>query len=423
MRVENFLAANKLRTADINIDDLVTVFTEEMDFGLAGNPSSLRMIPTYIEAENEFLTDTPVLAIDAGGTNFRTALITFGSDGKVHSGQIGRFIMPGLDREISANKFFETIAEYIAPMAEKTERIGFCFSYPTEILPSKDGRLLQFCKEIQAPEVVGQLIGKRLLETLGTPSKKIVLLNDTVATLLAGKSASQGRKYDSYIGYILGTGTNTCYIEQNRNITKNQALDKSASQIINVESGNFKKGPRSLLDREFDSTTSDPGNYSFEKMFAGGYFGGLCLSILKSAASEGIFSDSVPEKLMAISDLTSEEANNFLQEKEGRLDIAFNDRESGDAARIIIDCLIDRAACLAAANIAGPVLKTGKGKNPGNPILVTIEGTAFYRLHNLKSRFEDYLDSYLDGERKRYLEFTEVENSSLLGAALAGLID
>ena len=38
--------------------------------------------------------------------------------------------------------------------------------------------------------MIGQVIGRSLLEALGTPNKKIVLLNDTVATLLAGKSAS-----------------------------------------------------------------------------------------------------------------------------------------------------------------------------------------------------------------------------------------
>jgi len=32
------------------------------------------------------------------------------------------------------------------------------------------------------------------------------LLNDTVATLLAGKSASIGHEYETFIGYILGTG-------------------------------------------------------------------------------------------------------------------------------------------------------------------------------------------------------------------------
>ena len=112
--------------------------------------------------------------------------------------------MPGLEGEISKDEFFQTIAQYVRPLAEKCDRIGFCFSYPSEILPDKDGRLIHFCKEVQAPGVVGQLIGKNLLEALGMPEKQIVLLNDTVATLLAGKSASLGRDYDSFIGFILG---------------------------------------------------------------------------------------------------------------------------------------------------------------------------------------------------------------------------
>jgi len=50
--------------------------------------------------------------------------------------------------------------------------------------------------------------------------KHFVLLNDTVATLLAGRAETSGRRFDSYIGFILGTGTNTSYVEHNRSIRK-----------------------------------------------------------------------------------------------------------------------------------------------------------------------------------------------------------
>ena len=420
---EDFLKNHKLRAADIDFGYLVGIFTDEMISGLEGKNSSLRMIPTYIEAENEFLKDTPVLAIDAGGTNFRAALITFGSNGKIQTGEIERFKMPGIDGEISCKGFFETIASYIRSMIGKTNRIGFCFSYPTEIFPDKDGRLLQFCKEVQAPEVVGQLIGRTLLKTLGAPEKKIVLLNDTVATLLAGKSASFSKSYDSYIGYILGTGTNTCYIEQNKNILKNPELDQSGSQIINIESGAFGKATRTDIDILFDSTTMDPGKYAFEKMFAGGYFGGLCLSVLNAAASEGLFSPATMQKLSTVSDLSSGMANDFTEGSESLLNQVFTEPEEAVKTRFIIDILIDRAACLSAANMAAVVLKCGKGRNSNKPILITIEGTAFYKLHNLKNRFEGYLNGFLSGDRKRFLEFAEVPDSSLIGAALAGLTD
>ncbi len=425
-KAEKFLKDKGLRACDFNIDQLVELFLSEMNGGLRGEASSLRMIPTYIEADNEFLKDTPVVAIDAGGTNFRAALIKFTSNGKLEVDQVVNGLMPGLDREVSKKEFFNILAGYIVPLAEKSDRIGFCFSYPTEIFPDKDGRLLQFCKEVQAPEVIGQVIGKSLLEALGMPDKRIVLLNDTVATLLAGKSASFGKTYDSFIGFILGTGTNTCYIESNVNIAKNPELDPGRSMIINIESGNFNKAPRTELDIAFDNTTMDPGNYSFEKMFSGGYFGGLSLFVLKAAASDGLFSPRAAGRIQDLKELTAEEANSFLSgniTNSNVLSGCLTDLVDESIGKYLIDNIIDRSARLVAANLAAVVLKTGKGTHPDRPVLFTIEGTTFYKLHNLKLRFEGYFSDFLSGDRKRYVEFTEVKQSSLIGAALAGLID
>lgn len=421
-----FLKAHGLSASETDADKFIEVFLSDMDKGLKGEPDSLRMIPTYIEADNEFLTDTPVIAIDAGGTNFRCSLVSFTKSGRLEMDDIKNFGMPGLDREVSKKEFFDVMAGYIRPLASKSNRIGFCFSYPTEIFPDKDGRLLQFCKEVQAPEVIGQTIGRSLLEALGTPEKKIVLLNDTVATLLAGKSASFGKSFDSYIGFILGTGTNMCYIEKNRNIIKNKGLDPHGSMIINIESGNFGKAPRTDLDIAFDNTTMNPDNYTFEKMFSGGYFGNLCLSILKTAAKEGVFSDQAAGRLMNINELTSEQANSFVADSKTNGNIlseCFTDREDILNCVFIIDNMINRSARLVAASLAAVVLKSGKGSEPGKPILITIEGTTFYKLFRLRERFEKYFFALLDGDRKRYVEFTEVKQSSLIGAALAGLTD
>ncbi len=421
-----FLKEHKLRASDFDMEDLIKVFTVDMVGGLEGKEGALRMIPTYIEAENDFLKDVPVLAIDAGGTNFRAALVSINRDGKIIMESIINDRMPGIDEEVSADEFFSIIAGYIKPLADKSERIGFCFSYPTDILPNRDGRLIRFCKEIKAPGVVGQLIGTNLLKTLGTPEKRIVILNDTVATLLAGKSASVNKSYDSFLGFILGTGTNTCYIEQNRNILKNKDLGQQGSQIINIESGNFNKAPRTDLDLVFDSNTSDPGNYTFEKMFSGGYFGGLCLSVLKAAAKEGVFSPQTAVTIDRISDLSSNEANIFICEQdspENKLAGLITDNNEKEKAVLIINTLIERASKLVAANLAAIVLKTGKGLTPDRPVLITIEGTAFYNLHNLKTLFEQYFNEYLSGERKRFVEFTKVDQSSLVGAALAALIE
>jgi len=77
-KTDEFLRSHKLRASDIDMDNLVKIFTEDMKDGLAGKEGALRMIPTFIEAENDFLREVPVLAIDAGGTNFRASLFRFG---------------------------------------------------------------------------------------------------------------------------------------------------------------------------------------------------------------------------------------------------------------------------------------------------------------------------------------------------------
>ncbi|MGF1586928.1 MAG: hexokinase family protein [Bacteroidales bacterium] len=425
MNADEFLTKHKLRAADIDIQQLVEDFSGEMIMGLTGKESSLRMIPTYIEADNEFLTEVPVVAIDAGGTNFRAANVKISVQGKLEISSMVNAGMPGLDREVSKTEFFETMASHVKDHVTKSDRIGFCFSYPTEIFPDKDGKLLQFCKEVQAPGVVGEMIGKNLLETLGTPDKQIVLLNDTVATLLAGKLAAFGHDYDSFIGYILGTGTNTCYIENNSEIFKNPELDKSKSQIINIESGNFAKAPRTDIDIAFDNTTSNPGNYSFEKMFSGGYFGGLCLHALKAAAAEGVFSAVTAAEIKTLKELTTEDVSRFVSglADRGPLQLIMKDNSDGESCARIINSLIDRSSLLVAGNLAAVVLKSGKGKSPERPILITIEGTTFYKLQGLKPSFEKYFSRYLSGEIKRYYEFTEVPQSSLVGAALAAMIN
>ncbi|MFN8258996.1 MAG: hypothetical protein U0W24_25125 [Bacteroidales bacterium] len=422
---ESFLQNHKLLASSLSIQNIVDDFLSEMDKGLQSSEGSLRMIPTYIEADNEFITGVPVIAIDAGGTNFRTALVQFNENGKLEISGLKNSRMPGIDGLVSKSEFFKIIAGYLQNDAHKVDRIGFCFSYPTEIYPDKDGRLLHFSKEVQAPEVVGQLIGKNLLNTLGTPEKQVVLLNDTVATLLAGKSNAFGKTYDSFIGYILGTGTNTCYIEKNKNITKTPNLDLSRNQIINIESGNFNKTPRTDIDLALDNSTGSPGAYTFEKMISGGYFGALCLTAFKFAANENVFSEEAKQKILILKDLNTETVNKFRHgnDPSNALLSVFSDVNDFNSANKIIDAIIERAAKLVAANIAAVILKCGKGQTKEKPVLITVEGTTFYKLYTFRTKFEQFLSDFLSGDKKRYYEFTEVEQSSLVGAALSALIN
>jgi len=217
--VKSFLKSYDMDCESIDMEQSCKTFIEEMEKGLEGRESSLKMLPTYITMDGEIPLEEPVIVMDAGGTNFRVAVIRFDKDKKPIMEDYKLYPMPGTQGEISKEEFFTTMAGYIKPVLDKSRKIGFCFSYATEILPNKDGRLLQFSKEVRVKDLIGETIGDNLLKNVKNMgfdgNKKIVLLNDTVATLLGGKATYPDRVFDSYIGFILGTGTNTCYIEEN----------------------------------------------------------------------------------------------------------------------------------------------------------------------------------------------------------------
>jgi len=161
-------------------------------------------------------------------------------------------------------------------------------------------------------------------------------------------------------------------------------------------------------------------------MFSGGYFGELCTMALKQASAEGVFSPKTMENINNLSARSTEEVNKFisgtLPEKDA-LAAAFMTEADKASAVTIIRGLTERAAKLVAANLAAVILKTGKAKTPEKPVLMTIEGTTFYKLHHFREMFEAFLSAFLSGENKRYYEMVEVENSSLVGAAIAALVN
>ena len=200
-----------------------------------------------------------------GGTNFRSCLVTFDDAGLPVISEMEKTKMPGIEKELNKKDFFDQIAANLEHLKNKSDRIGFCFSYPMEIQENGDGILLGFSKEVKAPEVVGSKVGEELKKALSARGwntiNRITLCNDTVAALLAGAAcAGSGNNYSSYIGYILGTGMNAAYIQPECSCC---GIKK---QIIVCESGKFKGVNRSDFDIEFDKTTVSPGTFFMEKL-------------------------------------------------------------------------------------------------------------------------------------------------------------
>jgi len=440
-KAADFLKRQQMAPEQIDMESCCNIFLNDMEQGLACHDSTLEMIPTYIEIQKDVPTDKHVVVMDAGGTNFRVAVVHFNKDKQPVIEDQKLYSMPGADEEVGKDKFFEIMAGYIRDIADKSSNIGFCFSYPTESLPNKDGRLIRFSKEIKAAEVQGQLIGENLntaLASIGFEDRKhIVILNDTVTTLLAGRAASfgtpprlssrdgaAGKNYDSFVGFILGTGTNCAYIENNKNILKKPELDPAKSQIVNIESGGFGKGPLGAIDKEFDKSTKNHGEHTFEKMISGAYLGPLTLMTVHKAAQENLFSTDTCEKLSGIKELTTKELSIFLQkpnDKNNSLTSAAANRDNLALLLELAEKIVERAAKLTAINLSSASLKSGKGSDPNRPVCIVAEGTTFYKLHNLKSRVEFYLNQYLKEQKGKFYEIIGVENATLIGAAIAGL--
>jgi len=429
-RVKAFLSKQGMYHGDISIPETCEIFLAEMDKGLTGKKSSLAMLPTYIETERELPRGKPVIVMDAGGTNFRVATVTFPQTGPAEIADFKNYPMPGITAQVGKDEFFGTMAGYVRDLVDKSASVGFCFSYPIEMFPSKDGRALYFSKEIKAPQAAGQMVGENMghaLRRLGfSDPKHFVLLNDTVATLLAGRAEASGRRFDSYIGFILGTGTNTAYVEQNTNIKKAKDLDPDKSQIVNVESGGFGKAPRGRIDKAFDKASVSPGVNTFEKMISGAYIGPLCLVTAVAAADAGLFSSTAAERLAGISATTTKDISGFLSCPEGRdnpLSVALAGAPEEDIIAVyhLVDALVERAAKLTAINLSSVSLRSGKGLNPCRPICIVAEGTTFYHLKSLRQKVEYYLKQYLVDKKRVHYEIATVDSATLIGAAIAGL--
>ena len=80
--VLDFLNKYGLNPDLIDMQAATDEFVRQMESGNSGDIKSLLMIPTYIGVQSEVPKNEPIIVMDAGGTNFRIATVTFNNSGK-----------------------------------------------------------------------------------------------------------------------------------------------------------------------------------------------------------------------------------------------------------------------------------------------------------------------------------------------------
>ena len=404
-----FLKKQSLTAECYDLDAEIRRFREEMTRGLKGEKSSLFMIPTFLSPEAGEIADQDLIVLDAGGTNLRVGSVSF-SDGVATGVEFQKYPLPGTERELECDAFFDAVAEKLAPYLDRSEKIGFCFSYVAHCMENKDAKLEAFCKEVKVKGAEGVEICRALKAAIARRGVKTqysaVQLNDTVATLLGGMAATEREKYDGYIGFILGTGTNGCYVENTAAVEKYKGSAYTApTMIVNMESGCYAGFAKGEIDRAVDAASAIPGDHQAEKLISGAYMGVIMAEALRRA---GLMTDGRREIPMP-------DVNAFLAGEKSILDRLVSDKAK---ARQIVEGIYSRTARLMAVVYGAIALHTGRGTE--KPMAIVLEGSTYQKSPLL----QQYLAKELAVLRKNYsigFEVVSAENATLTGSAYAAV--
>lgn len=371
------------------LQDIRRTLAARIVLGLSTPGTEIAALPAYLAPPPAGMTGRAVV-VDAGGTNLRAAIVELmpGGASRIVAGpESARF--PG-GPEIEGDTFFDVQAAMVERLgAVHGLPVGYCFSYPSETLPSLDARLLRWTKGIQIPGVEGTCVGERLGRALAARNLRpgpVRVLNDTVASLLGGAFAHGGSQPAAFIGLIVGTGTNMATFLPANRIPKLKSGNFVAPMAVNLENGNYNPPHFQPVDAELDAESENPGAQRFEKAVSGAYLPRLFARLCP---------DHPP--LTSSADLVTL-------------------REQGpDEVRKVAGALLQRSADLVAAALAAviDVLEAPAG------VGILAEGSLFWGDPQYAPRVDHTLRALVDAHVEPRI--TRLDHANLIGSACAAL--
>ncbi len=366
------------------LQEIRRTLAERISQGMASEGQQVACLPAFLAPPHPSLRGR-ALVVDAGGTNVRAALVDILGEARsqVLAGPLSGTLPDGRQAPTTCEVFFAYQAELLHQLqADLDLPLGYCFSYPAQVEPDGDARLLRWTKGIRVTGVEGQRVGEALLRAarLRGPVK---VLNDTVACLLGGAYWA-GSEAERSVGLIVGTGTNMAAFFPAESYPRFQG-SRTGPMAVNLESGNFHPPHLSELDEELDRASDNPGRQRYEKAVSGFYLPQLLARLH-------------PE-LAAPAEATSE----WVVECSGR------EGQAGESARWILN----RSADLVAAGLAGVADRLAV-----DSLVVQAEGGLFWKAPGYAARVEEKLSSLLRSGNCRIVRGDEV---NLVGAAVAAL--
>ncbi len=428
--LEEFLAglAGEFSLSPAAAREVVAGFHGEMERGLGGEKSSLKMLPSFVRRPRGDERGG-FLALDLGGTKVRVLAVSLEGEGRASLSAVSRFAIP---REImtgTGEGLFDFLAGCIGDFsaAHRLDRrrhheLAFTFSFPVEQLAIAAGRLIAWTKGfaaggVEGREVVGLLraaLRRRGLEHIHV----VALANDTVGTLMAASYADPACD----MGVILGTGTNACYPEKTERLRKYPAAGPEREMIVNMEWGNFDLLPVNAYDRMLDQASLNAGRQRLEKMVSGMYLGELVRLVILEMISQGLLFQETDKPLFAVPySLTSEHmalasgGDEFFR----ALGIAATTPTERRSVAEICRLVATRAARLVGASIAAVVAWMDPPLTSDHT--VAIDGSLFEKYPGFQEGMREMLAELLE-ERAERIKFTLSKDGSGIGAAIIAAV-
>ena len=398
---------NIFKLENEQLKEIALSLRQKVEEGLAKENAEIQCLPTFITPKNNNINGK-ALVLDLGGTNYRVATVNFANDkATIHpengwKKDLSVMKTPGFTRE----ELFKELADPIGEIKRDVEMpIGYCFSYAAESLPDGDAKLLHWTKGVHIKEMLGQPVGKPLLEYLNERNEpkftNIKVLNDTVASLFAGLTDSN---YDAYIGLIVGTGTNMATFIPADKITKLPASIQADGLIpVNLESGNFHPPFLTTVDEMVDACSDSRGMQRFEKAVSGMYLG----EILKSTFPLDEFEEKFDaQKLTTTMNYPDIHKEKYVQ---------------------VAHWIYNRSAQLVASSLAGLISLLVSYNKDIKKVCLVAEGSMFWSLNRNDKNYNVLVMEELDillnelgiGDVKVHVN--KMNNANLVGTAIAAL--
>jgi len=398
---------NEFRLKTSQLKEIALNLEDKIENGLKNDNTEVKSIPTYIHplscgAEGQ------AVVLDWGGTNYRAAVINFSggvaniSPKKAGSKDLSANSTKGFTQADLLEKQSEFVNEIDLPAKAP---IGYCFSYPADCMPDGDAELIRWTKGIDIKEMVGNPVGKPLLDVLNKTGKAeftgIKVINDTVASLFAGLTNPD---FDAYIGLIVGTGTNmAAFINADRIPKIDGSLNWQGLTPVNLESGNFNPPHMTKYDELVDEKSDNKGSQRFEKAVSGMYIG----QILRECFPEDGFNEKTDGK--ALTDII----NAPEQHKDKHVKIA--------------KAIYKRSAKLVAASLAGLIDMLIVHDKSVKKVRITAEGSLFWSEVTSCKNYNKVVKSTLKillaemGHKKVKINIAEIESANMIGSGIAAL--